>query len=184
MTRRRAFTLIELLAASALAAVLMLVMFQVIGSLGRARTALARSEAGGAAAQSPWKSDLLDAVRWDLANADTAKFEADRIVLTGHGSLNRRTLARSHEPVTVTYSIERRGRGDGGCLVRRQMPRGGATNDRGWSEVVCVGVSRFGLEPLQSAGLLGLRRDPLAGPLRVRLEGRGGVLIDEVIVVK
>jgi prepilin-type N-terminal cleavage/methylation domain-containing protein len=184
VTRTRGFTLIELLAASALAAVLILVMFQVVGSLGRAKAALARSEAGGAAAQSPWKSDLLDAVRWDLANADTAKFEADRIVLTSHGSLDRRTLAPSHQPVTVTYSIERRGRSDGGYLVRRQVPRGGATNDRGWSEVVCAGVSRFGLEPLQSAGLLGLRGDPLAGPLRVRVEGPGGVLIDEIIVVK
>lgn len=187
MRRRTAFTLIELLAASALAAVLMLVMFQVIGSLGRTRAALSRAsdDAGrGSAVQSPWKSDLLDALRWDLANAATAKLEANRVTLAGHGSLDRRTLAASHEPVEVTYRLERRGAGGRTCLVRREVPRGAATNDRGWSELLCADVSRFAVEPVRSAGLLGLRRDALAGPLRVRLDGPGGVLVDEVIVVK
>ena len=172
--RRRAFTLIELLAASALAAMLVLVLFQVIGSLGRTRAALDRKES--AAAHEPWKSDLLDMLRWDLANATERRLEPGRVTLAGHGSLDRRSLAAGHEPTAVIYELERRG--SRSVLVRRQI------DARAWSELLCADVTAFTVEPLRAMrtgfGAPRLRND---APLRVRIDGRSGTLLDEVIVV-
>jgi prepilin-type N-terminal cleavage/methylation domain-containing protein len=173
MNRRGGFTLIELLAASALAAALMLVLFQVLGTLGRARTALAHQ------ADATWESDALDLVRRDLANATAMQIERNRLTLTGHGSIDRRTLAAGQEAVTVVYEIDR------SRLLRRQLPRGGLTNEPAWCEVVCVGVSHLYVEPQHGARQIGLPpRDALSTPVRIRLEGPDGPVVDEVIVVR
>jgi prepilin-type N-terminal cleavage/methylation domain-containing protein len=98
MTPRRhasGFTLIELLAASALAALLMLVLFQVIGSLGRSRAALERATASEvqSATQTAWKSDLLELIRWDVANAADVSVKPELVTLIGHSALDRQSLA-------------------------------------------------------------------------------------------
>lgn len=166
--RRRAFTLIELVAASALAAMLVLVLFQVIGSFGRTRMALDRSAAEHAsAAQDPWKSDMLDMLRWDLANSTERKLEPGRVTLTGHGSLDLRTLASGHMPVVVTYEFERRG--GRGFLVRRQA------GEQAWTELLCADVTGFSVEQASRA-----RGN---APARVRVDGTRGTLIDEVIII-
>jgi type II secretory pathway pseudopilin PulG len=173
--RTAAFTLIELLAASALAAVLMLVLFQVIGSLGRSRAALARVEQSDASARTAWKADLLDLFRWDLSNATEASFKPGVVTLTGHGALDRRSLAVDQQPVTVVYRLEPRGRS--ACLVRHQFPRGGVTNDASWSELVCANVTAFEMSPTS-------REDQRSTSTRVRIDGTRGPIVDEVIVVK
>jgi prepilin-type N-terminal cleavage/methylation domain-containing protein len=176
--RRSAFTLIELLAASALAALLMLVLFQVIGSLGRSGAALERAAASEmqSAMQTAWKSDLLDLVRWDLTNAADINLKPGLLTLTGHGALDRQSLAARQEPVTVVYAIERRGNAD--CLVRHQVRRDGVSGDAGWSELVCANVRRFEVSPVRS------RESQSSSSTRVRIDGPAGVVLDEVIVVK
>ena len=174
----RAFTLIELLAASALASVLVLVLFQVIGSLGRTRAALDRKAAADSttSAHEPWKSDLLDMLRWDLANATERKLEPGRVTLVGHGSLDRRTLAAGHEPAAVIYELERRG--GRSLLVRRQVDAGA------WTEVLCADATGFALQPLRPIrGGIGAPALRIDAPLRVRVEGTRETLLDEVIVV-
>ena len=177
---RTGFTLIELLAASALAALLMLVLFQVIGSLGRTRAAMSKaaSEASGPAARIAWKSDLLDLLRWDLANAVTIQLEPNRATIEGTGALDRGSLTAGQEPVTVVYAIERRG--PHSCLVRRQSARGTATNAAGWSDLVCAYVSAFELLGVRTKSVLNL---PTAST-RVRIGGPAGMVVDETIVVK
>src|SRR5688500_4586809 len=81
LRRPPGFSLLELLAASALAAVLMVVMLQVIGSLARSRVVLERDAAEG----TPWQADLVENLRWDLLNAEEATAEPGRLVLIGHG---------------------------------------------------------------------------------------------------
>jgi prepilin-type N-terminal cleavage/methylation domain-containing protein len=180
MTRRpraNGFTLIELLAASALAALLMLVLFQVIGSLGRSRAALERAAAAEmqSATQTAWKADLLDLIRWDLANAAEINLKPGLVTLTGHGALDRQSLASKQEPVTVVYEVERRG--NAGCLVRRQARRDGLSGDAAWSELVCANVTRFDVSPLSS-------RANQTPSTRVRIEGPAGVVVDEIVLVK
>ena len=140
---RRAFTILELLAATALTALLMVAVLHVISSLGRSRAALARQPDAGA-----WRSDLLDTLRRDLSNATAADFRQDGITLVGHGALDRATLAHIHEPVTVIYGLSvihnRR------WLVRTQSPRGGLSNEAPWSELLCPDVSAFTVQPATS----------------------------------
>lgn len=185
MTSRRrqsGFTLIELLAASALAAMLVLVLFQVIGSLGRTRAALAGEQRRDArsAVHEPWKSDLLDLLRRDLANATERRFEPGRLGLVGHGSLDRRTLAATHDPAAVVYEVQRRGAQR--CLVRRQADADGGTS----AEVLCFDVTGFDVQPFtRRTGRDGIYapRPAREAPIRVRIDGARGALLDEVIVV-
>lgn len=181
--RHAGFTLIELLAASALSALLMLVLFQVIASLGRSRAAMERVAAGKmqSATQTAWKSDLLDLIRWDLANATETDLKPGRATLTGHGALDRQSLAAAQEPVTVLYAVERRGQSN--CLVRRQVRRDGMAGGGGWSELVCANVTAFEVSPVRSAGRQQLST-PASTLTRVRIEGPTGMVLDEVIVVK
>jgi prepilin-type N-terminal cleavage/methylation domain-containing protein len=180
LLRGSGFTLIELLAASALAALLMLVLFQVIGSLGRSRAALERAAAGEmqSAAQTAWKSDLLDLIRWDVTNAAEINVKPGVMTLTGHAALDRRSLAAKQEPVTIVYAIERRGKT--GCLLRRQVRRDGASAHAGWSELVCANVSRFEVWPVLVPG----SQLSSSSSIRMRIEGPAGEVLDEVIVVK
>jgi prepilin-type N-terminal cleavage/methylation domain-containing protein len=187
--RRTAFTLIELLAASALAALLMLVLFQVIGSLGRTRAAMvaAQTRGGRAASHAAWTSDLLDTLRRDLANATEARIDdgGGRLEITGHGSLDRDTLAAAQEPVTAVYELAATAPGHA-HLVRRQSPRGGLSGQRAWSELLCANVSRFTVEPASApAAVTVIRANPLSSPLRVRVVSDSGtLLLDEVIVIR
>lgn len=178
---RPGFTLIELLAASALAAVLMLVLMQVMASLGRTRAVMRTADENRDAAHTPWKSDLLDLIRRDLANAAEVKFAPDRLTITGHGAIDRRTMQPSHEPVTVVYEIDR-----GDRFVRRQSPRGGMTGQPVWSELVCTGVSRLSIAPVaDSRPNLGMPRPgALSAPIRIRIDGPAGTVVDEIVVIR
>jgi prepilin-type N-terminal cleavage/methylation domain-containing protein len=203
----RAFTLLELLAATALSAVLMVVLLQVLASLARGKVVLERDTAADAA---PWQADLVEHLRWDLTNATEGAAEPNRLRLTGHGSLDRATLAPGHDPVTVTYALERlggsagnrTGGGGGGrtWLVRRQSPRGGLTNERGWSELVCPDVTGFAVEPVDApdpTGLFARARgggggrsrgpatlDASTRAVRLRVDGTSGVIVDRVVVLR
>ena len=192
-SRPRAFTLLELLAASALAAVMMVVMLQVIAALSRDKVALDRKAA--ADDWTPWQRDLVESLRWDLSHAAEGTAEPNLLKLTGHGALDQATLAPLHRPVTVSYRIEQLG--DRSWLVRRQTPRGGAAGGGGWSELVCPDVTRFVLEPVEER-----ESDPLwasirprrpRGPVpidastravRLRFDGPSGVIVDRVLVLR
>jgi prepilin-type N-terminal cleavage/methylation domain-containing protein len=177
MSRRRAFTLIELLAASALSALIMLVLLQVIASISRSRVAVAR-EMNSRTGQTRWKSEVIQLLRRDMLNATTARLEVGRLTLTGHGSVDRNRLHARHEPVSVVYEVDR------GRLIRRQMARDGMPRENDFGEIVCAGVTRFSLEPASRPRGVNIPRDPLAIPLRVQLAGATGILLDEVIVAR
>jgi hypothetical protein len=176
---RRAFTILEMLAATALTALLMLAVFQVIGSIGRTRAALARQPETGF-----WRADLLDMLRRDLSNATAVRYEAGGVTLTGHGALNPATLAPTDEPVTVTYGIATiAGRS---WLYRLQTPRAGVAR-RPWRELVCADVTEFSVRPAATAALPVARegRDAQPVPAAVLVEVAGpGVNVRETMVLR
>jgi hypothetical protein len=182
LNRRRAFTAVELLAATALTAVLMVTLLHVIGSIGRGREAMRRRDAG-----EPVRTELLDALRWDLANARSASFGASGLSLVGHGSLDRDTLAPLHVPVTVSYRVLRlAGRS---WLVREQAPAGNEQGAGGaWIELLCPDVRQVSFAPVARRGRVGRPETWSSGNVpagvRVQLETTGGLIVDEELVLR
>jgi hypothetical protein len=143
--KRTAFTLVELLAATALAALLLAAGFGVIGSLGRTRAALARQNAARS-----YAAEAVDLLRWDLANARYMKATPDELTLTGYGGLDPETVAPRHRPVTVRYRVA--AAGGRTWLVRDQTDLDVATNRNRSTALVCSGVAGFAVLPVPERG--------------------------------
>ena len=135
---RRAFTLVELLAATALSAVLMLAVLQVIGSIGRSRPARGDTDLSQ-------RDDLVELLRRDLSQSTSIRFGSNEVTLTGHSAIEPGTRALSHQPVTVTYVVMTIG--GRSWLVRRQIARNGRSMDAPYIELVAPDVSRLEIQP-------------------------------------
>jgi hypothetical protein len=181
---RRAFTILELLAATALTALLMAAVLHVVGAIGASRATLARHSDAGA-----WRSDLLDLVRRDMTNASKVTFRADGMTLTGRAALEAGTLELRHEPVTVVYGLSVI---DGRAwLVRRQSPREGLSHAPAWAELVCPNVTGFVVRRASSIPgangtdlvALGLPQDVPAA-VTISLTGADGAVMNETVVLR
>ncbi len=132
--RRKGFTMIELVAATALAALLFTVAVSVIRSLGRIST-------GNELAQPVWTLAVRQQLDWDLANAVVFRQDNHGLTLAGYGSLDRKTLQSTHLQVTVVYSL--RQIGSQSWLVREQSGLEPRFADSNWSELLCGHVKTF-----------------------------------------
>ena len=182
----RGFTLVELLAATALTAVLMLAVLQVLGTLGRSRSAMEKRD--GAAA--PWREDLVNTLRGDLSGATGVRYAPNGIVLATHAALRPGSLVPADEPVTVTYGLtEIHGRS---WLCRRQAARAGFSGaGEPWTELLCPDVTAFELTPAAAAlvqvdpaasAKSDLRPVSAAASLRVTLAD--GSVIEQVLTLR
>ena len=152
---RRGFTLIEILATTALAALLLLAGFRAIASLGRARAALAAQEA-----RRTYAPEVVDLLRLDLSNARYMKARAGELTLTGYCGLDATTLEPTHRPATVRYHLARAG--GRSWLLREQTDLDVSTNRNRWSTLVCPGVAAFDVtaKPADNGPGTGGRADP------------------------
>jgi prepilin-type N-terminal cleavage/methylation domain-containing protein len=181
---RRAFTLLELLAATALSALLMVAVLHVLGTISRDRRTVAARPG-----LQVWQADLLDAFRRDLAGATGMRRGDNALILIGQAALDRRTLTPRDEPVTVTYGITMvRGRT---WLTRRQEARDVRGNERPWMELFCPDIVSFSVKPadagFSSGALSDERADaPRAMPASVvlRIEMAGMMPIEETLVLR
>jgi len=148
--RQRAFTLLELLLASALLAVLMTGILAVVTDLGRSELALQRHrttpEEDPPAADLPPEDPALDAwlrlLQDDLAHARTVvSARENELALLGYSALQPGQGQRTHRPVRIEYTFEeidhRR------WLVRRQALLDLPTNQNTQRDLVCSGIQRF-----------------------------------------
>jgi hypothetical protein len=178
--RRRAFTILELLAATALTALLMAAILHVVGSLGVTRATLAR-QGGGAAVD----SGMLDQLRRDLTNATAAAFARGSMTLTSHESLDPATLNSSHEPVNVTYEVASiHGRR---WLVRRQTSR--TAGESRLTELVCPDVAAFtvrpaGLTPAVQSDQREVLKGAVPSVVTVELRGVSGSKTTRTLVLR
>jgi prepilin-type N-terminal cleavage/methylation domain-containing protein len=173
---RRAFTLLELLASTALAALLMLAVLRVVGSLGASRAALARQPQ-----VQPWRGDLVETLRRDLTNASQITFGPDSVTLVGHGSLDPIDVTLGHQPVTVVYGLSSlHGRR---WLVRRQSSRDTGSNQTAFAELLCGDVASFNIRP---AGAIPVSSMPVSVPasLIVSISNSDGPIVDETLVLR
>lgn len=130
MTRPRAFTLIEMLVAAVLTAVLLGGVMTVSSALARdaRRTSNRMTDTGAIDA-------AFDLIRWDLTNASSG---ADGLALTGHGGLNRATLRPDGRLARVVYRIRA-----GAGLVREQRYLDDPARPEPWSDLVLAGATEI-----------------------------------------
>ena len=135
---RRAFTMIEMLTVSALAAVLFAALLTVTASLGRSNAAISRHEQANR-----WPHFLTETIRWDLAQARSLNSRSDMVTMTTHASLDPTTLQPLHRPAEVTYSI--RTISNRRWLVRTQnmMTRDGSPES--WTALISPDIRSFTL---------------------------------------
>jgi hypothetical protein len=133
---RKAFTLVELLASSVLAALLIVALLSVVGALGRDRRAHAAFDHDRTSQTT--NENLLRLLQWDFSNATRWRSADGAYVFESHGSLNPKTLAPTNLPVTVRYQLnEAAGKR---WLVRSQTPRD-KTSEGAWSAPLCADVA-------------------------------------------
>jgi prepilin-type N-terminal cleavage/methylation domain-containing protein len=179
---RRAFTLIEMLLATALAAVLMAAVLTMLAGVARDRRRV------NAVTASPTPQPLIERIRWDLANAQTMDMGRDggSVVLTGHGGIDHRSLISNGRLVQVTY------RTTVGCLMREQEYLDSPAQPDRWREVVVGAVRSFRMTPESSDATPVDTSDGAAttvttvpSRVRVRIESsRAGGSIDQELWIK
>ena len=176
--RRRAFTLIELVASAVLAAMMMIALVNVIWSAARDTRQLRDEQLTRASV-----TLLIDRLRADLHNARGISFDAGGITLHGFIGEDPTTLGSTLLLATVRYESVRIGEHQ--ALLRRHSEGGRSTREPIW-----IGCRGLKIEPLaemdpEDADL----PDPAAGDLppipssfRVTLLGhKGHILWREVV---
>ncbi|QNN23149.1 prepilin-type N-terminal cleavage/methylation domain-containing protein [Planctomycetales bacterium ZRK34] len=147
---RRGFTLVELLAATALAVMLAAGALRVVASI-RADVAAQRDRSltdGTASDQ------LVDLIRRDLTQARSFTQAGGKVVLIGFGGVNRADFdgakskdAASHQPVKIEYFVKQLG--EVNWLVRRQTDLNVLNNRNAWTELARANVRSIEVRPLK-----------------------------------
>ncbi len=141
--RRPGFTLLEMLLATALAAILMVGVLGLIADIGSSELAAAESEEPGNPPTSTWNA-WAALLREDLEHAREVDLSRpNELRLVGTHALDSARREATHRPVEVVY---RREEIDGrSVLVREQAALDVATNRNVQRDLVCGGVGRFDL---------------------------------------
>jgi hypothetical protein len=169
-------TVIELLAAATLAALLLMTVSATIGSLSTQRRALLRD-----GVPQPWRQQLLGQLYWDLANARWMESRPDQLVLVGYGGRDVASGFPTQRPCRVVYRVQQVGSRT--QLVRDETNLESQSRSDARTELACVGVTRLDARLLDESG--DIQPDgPIAvqGRIHVVLEGAGQAspLIDQV----
>jgi prepilin-type N-terminal cleavage/methylation domain-containing protein len=184
---RRGFTLIELMVATVVAAVMTAGVLMIVARLSRDRVLISKKIGA------PTPDCMIDLLRWDFANAQgmLASPRADELILFGHGGIDGTTLTATGRVSRVAYRIEPSA--DGPQLIREQRYLDDRGRPQAWRELVARNVETITALPatLQLPAPLGgaLANVADAGarqvPPRVRLLiRRGKVTIDQELAVR
>ncbi len=181
---RRGFTIIELLAASALAALLTLAGFRVIASINRSNAVMAKQESAA-----PDTAAVVELLRHDLLHARYIKTARNSLSLAGHGGVSPADYSPTHLPALIVYRVQRVG--NHSWLVREQGSLVPGRPRAPWTELVWPGAATLDFQSLAPAETIavagiGIDRSPgfKAASSRARLVVRkpsGEPLLDEVI---
>lgn len=135
--KKSGFTLIEMLLATTISAVLMGAVLMILANLSRDRWRLDRAQS--AKSMQP----LLEQLRWDLTNATTMSQSpgGQRLTLIGHGGIDPDTLTPTGRLSRVVYRAEH------GALVREQFYLDDPVRPQQWRELVAAGFKDFAIIP-------------------------------------
>lgn len=139
--RRRAFTLLELLMAAALSAVLMIGVLGVVSRLGSA--AMASTTGDQVIGELPVES-WVRLLRQDVSQAKRVTVPGDnQLTILGYSGLNASSRQGVHLPVLIQYQIQTVNNHP--WLIRRQSPLDAHSNQKPLRDLVCGGIKRFEL---------------------------------------
>lgn len=136
---RRGLTLIELLATTALAGLLMATLLQVVAATGRTRALIEDNPLQA----HTWLDQLAEQLNHDIAAAESARWKNDRLILEGWCGWDRKRLERSHEPAIVTYRLV--GGGTSQILIREQRDVLDLGQQRPSQSVMAIGVDAWNM---------------------------------------
>ncbi len=165
-TRQRGFTLVEMLAATALSVLLAGATLGVVAQLS-----LSRDHLAGKQLEHQGRQGIEQLIEMDLSTATRFKQLADGFALETQTALKDPSLRIEHVPVVVTYRIAHSDR-DGALLLRaQQSPSGG-----NMVEIAAHGIERITIVPQGGSGPQGPRErwQPMPESLRFTLSRNGG----------
>jgi len=145
---RPALTLVELLAATILAALLMAAVLGVLKSVTRSQKALLR---GGR--PEAWQARLIAQLEWDLANSRTAVTTPDGFQLVGFAGRDFASGAILHGPTAIQYSVQTVG--SQSCLFRSEAHLDSLNLDNQSRELVCNRIVRIALGSADATAVKG-----------------------------
>lgn len=150
--KRSAFTLLELLLANMLIAILLGALLLVISSLGRAQKRMSAARDHDPAAL------IMNLLRRDLANSENVRLLPNQrgFVLTGHAALDQKSLAPIDRRTRVVYEIRRRA--SNFCLTREQILLDDPIKPQRFEELVATNVVSLSLS---AAGATVINEDEL-----------------------
>lgn len=142
MRSRMAFTLLEMLLATALLVVLMVGVMAVIARLGAGGLDASIGRGGAPGVDGSMIDALVALLAEDIQQAEQVDASVPgQLRLAGFLSVDQRHRGRTHRPVEVVYEVRRIGGRD--WMVRRQTALDGRSDDRQQVDLVCVDVSGF-----------------------------------------
>ena len=155
------FTLVELLLATALSAVLMSAVLSILAALSRDRVRLDKARAV------PATAPILDRIQWDIRNAVTMSELSQGLVLIGHGGIDPKILTPNGRLTRVTYRTINEG--GSRALVREQAYLDDPFRPQPWRGIVAVGVTDLTVSPES-----GMARDSGSGLVEKTSTDNGG----------
>ncbi len=138
--KRKAFTLLELLLANMLIAILLGALLLVVSSLSRDQ----KKRTTAAQDQDPTNS-ILTLLRRDLANSEFARALPNQrgFILTGHAGLDSKSLTPTDRRTRVIYEIHRRA--NTLCLTREQTYLDDAIKPQHFQELIATNITSLSL---------------------------------------
>ena len=194
MIRRAGFTLVEMMLATVLAAMLIGGVMTVASGLSRDRRRMDEKMS----VQRP--TVLVELLRKDFVNSSAVIWssDGDTIVMVGHGGLDAKLLTPTGRLSLITYRMT--GRGPAASLIREQRYLDDPVRPGIWREVVSVGVRDFAIGPRSNdadavalgedvAGRIspaalgrGVRVTRVPSRVRLRIDSDGRAVDEEVVV--
>jgi prepilin-type N-terminal cleavage/methylation domain-containing protein len=141
--RAKAFSLIEMLVATAVSAVLMAAVLVVVAGVSRDRKRITMMEA------KPQTAGIVSRLQWDLTNAERFASSSDgrSLILIGHGSIDRGTLTPNGRLAKVTYRIYDTGEKTT-SLVREQQYLDEPAAPKPWRDLVATDARSIQISPV------------------------------------
>lgn len=140
--QRPGMTVIELLVATSLAAMLSVVALGLLRTLTEQEQAL-RAET----TEQSWHASLTEQIRWDLVNGERLKTASRETRIWGHAARDFGTGIVTHRPSEVIYRV--RNMGGRNWLTRTEIHLDSRTSHSSRTELLCADVARLEVQSLE-----------------------------------